>query len=116
MTNVEWSGLEDMFQRMENYGKKVEFALVQVANYFKAVFETYAKENASWVDRTSNARQTLHGWVDEVSHDTVALYLSHGVEYGKHLELIAAGQYAIIWPTIQAHLKAVGDMLKGIFG
>lgn len=116
MTQVEWSGFDDMFQQMETYVKKVEFALVQVANYFKAVFEKYAKDNAPWQDQTANARQTLHGWVDELSHDTVELYLSHGVDYGKNLEVIGAGKYAIIWPTIQAHLKQIEDMLKGIFG
>ena len=116
MTSVEWTGMDELFQQMSNYTKKVEYALVQVATYFKAVFETYAKQNASWQDQTGNARQTLHGWVDEISSDTVELYLSHGVEYGKWLEIRKAGELGIIWPTIQAHLQAIGDMLKGIFG
>ena len=116
MTSVEWTGLDSMFQQMDNYVKKVEYALVQVATYFKAVFETYAKQNHPWTDRTANATQTLHGWVNELSRDTVELYLSHGVEYGVYLETIGAGRWAVIWPTIQAHLQAINDMLKGIFG
>lgn len=115
MTDVQWSGVDDMVRRMNEYVKKVEFALVQVANYWKSVFEQYAKENAPWKDQTSNARQTLHGWVDELSNDTVELYLSHGVGYGTALETKYGGQYAIIWSTIQAHLKQIEDMLKGIF-
>jgi len=113
---VEWTGVEDMMRQMQSYADKVEYALVQVATYFKAVFEAYAKENASWTDRSANARQTLHAWVNEVSHDTVELYLSHGVEYGLWLEVRFAGKYQIVWPTIQAHLQAVSLMLKGIFG
>lgn len=113
---MEWSGVDDMIRRMQEYANKVQFALVQVANYWKAVFEAYAKENASWTDRTGNARQTLHGWVNELSNDTVELYLSHGVDYGLFLETKYAGKYSIVWPTIEAHLEAVRKMLQGIFG
>lgn len=116
MTKVEWSGVDDMIRRMQDYTRKVQYALVQVANYWKAVFETYAKQNAPWTDRTGNARQTLHGWVNELANDTVELYLSHGVEYGVHLEVMGAGKYSIVWPTIQAHLEAIRRMLQGIFG
>lgn len=116
MTKVEWSGLDDMIRRMDDYTRKVQVALVQVANYWKAVFETYAKQNAPWTDRTGNARATLHGWVNELSQDTVELYLSHGVEYGVALETKYAGRFQIVWPTIQAHLEAIRRMLQGIFG
>ena len=85
MTTVEWSGIEDMIRKMQNYADKVQYAIVQVATYFKGVFETYAKQNAPWQDRTGNARQTLHAWINELSRDTVELYLSHGMDYGIQL-------------------------------
>ncbi len=124
MTSVQWSGVDDMAKRMQEYVKKVEFALVQVATYWKAVFEKYAKENAPWTDRSTAARTNLHGWVNQLSNDTVELYLSHGtgdqgtkqIPYSVALETMYGGKYAIIWPTIQAHLKHIEDMLKGIFG
>ena len=47
--------------------------------------EGYAKQYASWTDRTGHARQSLHGGVD-VRGDQQVLYLSHGVEYGIWLE------------------------------
>jgi len=52
--------------------------------------EGYSKSHAPWTDRTSHARQSLHGGVD-IRGDQQVLYLSHGVEYGIWLELATAG-------------------------
>ena len=68
--------------------------------------ESYAKLNAPWKDRTSNARQGLHGGVDTDGGQFV-LYLSHGVEYGIWLELAHGGNYAIVGPTADAHLPRI---------
>ena len=114
--NIEWSGVQRVRQGMMTYKEKVRGAIVAVAQYWSAVFETYAKENAPWTDRTANARQSLHTWIKELANDTVELYLSHGVEYGVHLEGSHAGKYSVVWPTIEAHLTQIHKMLKGIFG
>lgn len=47
--------------------------------------EDYAKSHASWVDRTSHARQGIHAGVDEHEKELV-LFLSHGMKYGTWLE------------------------------
>nr|BDD46413.1 hypothetical protein 2 [Bacillales bacterium] len=47
--------------------------------------EGYAKQHASWVDRTGHARQGIHGGVER-SKNQFHLFLSHGVEYGRFLE------------------------------
>ena len=111
-----FEGFDEMIRRVEEYERRVLSAVTQVGQYFEAVFESYAKENAAWQDQTGNARQTLHAFIEELSGETVRLYLSHGVEYGIHLETRFAGRYAIIWPTIQRHLEAIRQMLQGIFG
>ena len=115
-SSIQWRGTVDMGRNCTIYGNKVIEAVNQVAAYFAPVLETYAKREAPWQDRTSNARQTLHAWTEQLSKDAVALYLSHGMYYGKFLESKYAGRYAIIWPTIQAHLGEILKMLKGIFG
>ncbi|ADQ06506.1 conserved hypothetical protein [Caldicellulosiruptor hydrothermalis 108] len=74
--------------------------------------EAYAKENAPWTDRTGNARQGLHGGVDINGKDSYTLYLSHGVEYGIWLELAHDGNYAIVGPTIDAHLQRIKETIK----
>lgn len=112
---VNFTGVPQMMGRMQTYQGRVLFAVEQVANYFAVVFEQQAKQNAPWQDRTANARQNLHAWV-EVASEIVTLYLSHGVDYGLYLEVGFAGRYAVIMPTIEAHLDAIRKMLQGIFG
>lgn len=115
--SIDWGGSdEEMLRAIEQYAHAVLRAVRQVAEYWAAVLEAYAKEHASWTDRTANARQSLHTWIEELSNDTVELYLSHGMKYGLHLERRWSGLYAIIWPTIEAHLGEISAMLQGIFG
>lgn len=73
--------------------------------------ESYAKLNAPWTDRTGHARQSLHGGVESAGNELV-LYLSHGVEYGKWLELAHGGNYAIVRPTVDAHLSRIKQTVK----
>lgn len=58
------------------------------------------KSNASWTDRTGNARQSLNAEVEDMAMDMVEIVLSHGVEYGIYLELSHGGAYAIIAPAV----------------
>lgn len=112
---VEWRGIEAMIARLSVYENRVLWAVRAVAEYFAGVMEEYAKENAPWQDQTGNARQTLNTFVEEIGPEAVELYLSHGVDYGVYLEQRFGGRYAIIWPTIEAHLPAIERMLQEIF-
>lgn len=114
-SGIVWRGQVEMGQNCTVYGNKVIEACEKVLQYFQPIFETYAKQQAPWTDRTSNARQSLHAEVQQLSKDAVALYLAHGMQYGIYLETRWSGRYAIIWPTIQAHLDAILKMLQGIF-
>lgn len=113
---IEWRGADEVRRNMAVYGGKVHDAVRAVANYWAGVLEAYAKDEASWTDRTGNARQGLHTFIEELAQDTVALYLSHGVEYGKYLELRWQGRFAIIMPTLESHYAQISAMLQGIFG
>lgn len=112
---MQLDGDENILRRMKEYERRVLHAIKQVARYWQGVFESYAKQNAPWMDRTANARQSLHAWIEELSGDVVRLFLSHGVVYGKYLETKYSGRYAIIWPTIKRHLPKIRQMLQGIF-
>lgn len=96
------------------YGRAVQAAVVRLAEYWAAILERAAKDDAPWTDRTANARQGLHTFVQELANDTVILYLAHGVDYGVYLETKYAGRYAIIWPTIFNHLPQITRMLQSI--
>lgn len=113
--SIQWSGNDTVLRNMMLYAGRVHQAVVAVAQYWSSVLETEAKQNAPWQDQTANARQSLYAFVRDVSRDTVELYLAHGVEYGIYLEVKYAGKYAIIWPTLEAHLNDIRAMLEGIF-
>lgn len=116
MAQVRWTGVNRVLDNMTRYKLRVRYAVLQVALYFQGVFENYAKEYAPWTDRTANARQSLHAFVEELADDAVRLYLAHGMDYGVYLETKYQGRYAILWPTIQAHLGQIRQMLNQIFG
>jgi hypothetical protein len=104
-----------MFDRLQEYDGSVRRALHAVAEYFAPIVESYAKDNAPWIDRTGNARQGLTGSVQDISQTVVHLYLSHKMDYGVYLELKHSGRYAIILPTLEAHYGEIKKRLDSIF-
>ena len=125
---------------LEDYGDKAMVALQAVANYWGQGVQDEARENASWEDRTSNARGGLFFAVDgfdlgtitgEVtpeaksemgdvavesgSKDTLIITLAHTVFYGKFLELSNGGRYAIIMSTIEANLGSLERLVQDVF-
>ncbi len=71
-------------QTREYLGRKKAGLHALLLNW-AGTMEGYAKSHAPWTDRTSHARQSLHGGVD-VRDGQHVLYLSHGMEYGIWLE------------------------------
>jgi hypothetical protein len=112
---MRWEGVQQFNQGFTDYERRVNQAVFQVGQYWAAVFEEYAKIHGPWEDQTSNARQSLHGFVEQLSGDTVRIYLSGGVFYQIWLEVKWQGRYAIIWPTIERHLEEIRLMLQRIF-
>jgi hypothetical protein len=113
---VQWRGVPQMQANCGVYAGKVVQAVTAVLEHFQPIFEQYSKTNATWTDRTGNARQGLYTDVQELARDVVGLFLAHGMQYGIFLESRFSGRYQILWPTIQAHLQQISNMLRGIFG
>lgn len=99
-----------------NYYQTALQALHAIAEYYAPIIESEAKTGAPWTDRTGNARQGLQGLVEDLSETTVALYLTHGMEYGIFLELKNQGRYAIILPTLEAKYGEISQTLQQVFG
>ena len=117
-TGIHWiEPPERLANAIEEYGERVFVAVVAVAQYIAQRIQDDARVNAPWTDRTGNARSGLFGVVEEVSRDLVIIYLSHGhtVDYGVFLELAHGGRYAVIMPTIEAHLPELRQMLDQLF-
>jgi len=97
---------------IEQYGLKLRVAVKALADYFAQKMQDEARRNAPWQDRTGNARSGLAGLAEQAALDLMVIYLTHGVEYGKWLELANGGKYAIVVPTIQRNLPEIERMLQ----
>lgn len=100
----------DVQQGLETLRKKVEAGLVVYGETVAKDFESYAKANRPWKDRTGAARQRLNGYTEAILHG-VRVCIAHGVSYGIYLELSHGKKYAILEPTVR--LKG-NDAIKGI--
>lgn len=95
---------------LDQLRKKVEAGLMIYGETVAKDFESYAKKNRPWTDRTGAARQRLKGYTQKVTQG-IRIYIAHGVPYGLHLELSHGKKYAILEPTVR--LKS-NDAIKGI--
>jgi hypothetical protein len=126
----------ELAKAIAEYGERVKRAVFAVAEYMAQKILDYAKTNRKWTDRTANARNALHaiavfGQTGEqtrimgsvppeaqhvvgVAANIIAIYLSHGMGYGRYLETIGAGKWAIILPALEAHYGEVMQMVKDV--
>lgn len=79
---------------------RTEQAILMFAQTQATKFESDAKSQARWTDRTGHARQRLKGTVEKVP-EGYKIKLAHGVDYGLWLELANEKKYAIVEPIIR---------------
>lgn len=98
-TQIKWTGdlaVSD-FSQLDN---EIRRAMVAAAGKTAPEAEAWMKQNANWIDRTSNARNGL-GARSVVSDNRIAVVLYHSVPYGIWLEVRWDGKYAVIEPAIR---------------
>lgn len=102
-------------RNIEHLPDKIDGYIHAVMVYQSAKAKTYMQTEASWIDRTGNARNGLSantGWKPKKSH-TITLF--HRMPYGIFLETRWAGRYAIILPTIQKFGPDTMRLLEKMF-
>lgn len=78
---------------------KIERAIAATLRYHSTRAIAYARQNAPWTDRTTNARNGLFARVENHGPQH-SLIIGHGVPYGIWLETRFSGRFAIIKPTV----------------
>lgn len=97
----------DVFPALtQAYANAIHAAIVQLAERYAVEIEAWLKENAPWIDRTGNARQTLYSEALDFV-DVVVIVMSHGVTYGVFLELAHGGSYAVITPALDHFIPRI---------
>lgn len=108
---VDTSGISNGLKGMTERDKA---ALAMLAYEWAPILQGYAQRNAPWENRTGAARDRLTGSVERVTDEIYRIKLSHGVDYGKWLELAHEKKYAILAPTVKLLAPVVKDDLKKI--
>lgn len=86
----------------------------QLAKRYEPEIEQWMKDNASWTDQSSNARQSLNTDVQQVGQDMVTIILAHGMTYGIFLELANQGRYAIIAPSLDLFAPRIWNDVRAM--
>lgn len=93
----------------------VRAAIELYGNTAAGNLESYAKAGAPWIDRTSNARNSIQGKFEWQGKKAV-INLSGNMDYSVYLELAMGKKYAILVPTIQKHGPNVVKGYKKVIG
>jgi len=107
--------LDEMNYNLRNFDRRARNAIDRTLRYQAARSETWMRTNASWTDRTGNARNGLHATVDKLSEDSWLLVLAHSVSYGIWLEVMQSGRFAIVRPAFLKANKETMDLLGKLF-
>jgi hypothetical protein len=99
--NVTWKGFLEV---ATVGGRQVELwdnVRNEVCQKLAVDMQAWARANAPWEDRTGDARAGLKGvFVPNTGPHQSAAMIYHTVPYGKYLEVMGGGSFAIILPTL----------------
>ena len=99
--------------RLKTFDAKVERAIAGAVTMHASRAQSYARQNAPWTDRTSNARNGLFAKAEKRGR-SYRITIGHSVPYGVWLEVRFSGRYAIIRPTIDHEGPAVMRTITGL--
>lgn len=94
------------FKKVEN---KLRAAIGLYSDTASKKLEGYAKKDAPWTDRTTNARNSIQG-KSEWKGNASVITLSGNMSYSVYLELANGKRYAVLSPTIQSYS---GEIING---
>jgi hypothetical protein len=96
-----------------DYIERKKAGMIILSELAAKELENEAKRNAPWTDRTSHARQGLHGGT-EAGNNEYSIFLSHSVDYGEILEegskphiIRAKNKKALYWRGAKHPVKQV---------
>lgn len=118
---IKWKGLDELRTNISKMPNSTGRVLTAITQYHAASARSHMKANASWTDRTTNARNGLDAQAFGPAGRKFGEYgivLYGQVEYQIYLETKFDGRYAIILPTLQlegvAMMKTVADLFSQI--
>lgn len=77
-----------------------------------AVLEAHAKTNHPWTRDTGATDASTIGTWEAVRTDLIEIVLAAGMDYDVFLELARSGQWAWLWPTLEANRDEIMSILS----
>ena len=105
--------LDDIQRRLRDLNPNIDRAIAKVVERQAPKAEAWMRVNASWTDRTGNARSSLRA-IPIQEGDTHNLELIGGVPYQIYLETKNSGRYAIIQPAMLHFGRILMTQLQGL--
>lgn len=90
----------ELLQGLDEFDEHALQSVEMVLQFWASRAVTQMRQNATWTDRTGNARNGLAADV-QATGTGGSLVLYHTVPYGIWLEIRWSGRYAIVGPTLQ---------------
>lgn len=107
-----WQGVIEIQHKLDEMNQKIEESVHQLVELLAAEMESWAQSNASWNDRTGDARKGLTGFPEHEGNVSRAV-IAHTVDYWFALEIMHGGTYAILLPTV-LHFAAQANAVLGM--
>ena len=108
------AGERGVIRNLRNWEAGRRTAIILLAKDWAGTMEGRAKINASWQDRTGDARAGLRGEV-VVGRNQVTIALAHSMDYGPYLEMANDGKYAVLKPTLDAAIPDIYRTYKRLW-
>lgn len=108
-----------LVNRLRTFNLRADRAITAAIAFHATKAVAYARQNAPWTDRTSNARNGLFATAQRDA-PVYRIIVGHSVPYGVWLEVRWSGRYQIIRPTIDHEgpelMRTVSMMYSRMFG
>lgn len=112
-SQVSWDD-RTLYNNLRTFNARADRAITAAIGYHASRGQTYARQNAPWKDRTTNARNGLFAKAERDA-PVYRIIIGHSVPYGIWLEVRWAGRYQIIRPTIDHEGPEVMKTVQGLY-
>lgn len=107
---------EAVFPRgVEEWLQSINEAVYQLMLFRAPQISSWMRLNASWQDRTGNARQSLYAEVERALFE-ITVWIAYGaaIDYAVYLEFAHAGKYSILSPALDYWIPILWNDVKAL--
>lgn len=116
-SGIRWDD-RTLIASLRTFNARADRAITAATAYHATQAVAYARRNAPWTDRTTNARNGLFATAQR-DYPVYRITIGHSVPYGIWLEVRWSGRFAIIRPTVDHEgpelMKTVSLMYDRMF-